>query len=155
MCVPVTTASGKRASTSACGASSGSWWTLMLWPSVVVGSAETRAPKVVYRPRRTDPSPAHAPCRERSSAALRRRGQPIELTAATPESGRSHQRAERVVLLGFGPPPLAEEGRRDLVALDDEVDAQRELPHSLGKREEEADRGRLLPGAEEHGGGRH
>src|SRR4051794_33281856 len=128
MCLPVTTATGKRPSTSAFGASSGSWWTLMLWSSVVVGSAETRAPNVVYRPRRT---------------------------AAAPASRRSHQRAERVVLLGFRPPPLAEEGRRDLVALDDEVDAQRELPHSLGERQEEAGKGRLIPGAEQHRRGRH
>src|SRR4051812_35059982 len=112
MCLPVTTAPGKRPSTSACGASSGSWSTLMLWSSFVVGSAQTRASKVVYRPRRTATSPAHAACR--------------------PASRRSHQRAERVVLLGFGPPPLAEEGRRDLVALDHQVDAERELPHSLG-----------------------
>src|SRR4051794_11918290 len=128
MSLPVTTATGERPSTSAFGASSGSWWTVMLWSSVVVESAETRAPKVVYRPRRT---------------------------AATPASRRSHQRAERVVRLGLGPPPVAEHGRRDLVALDHEVDAQRELPHSLGERQDEARERRLIPGAEQHGGRCH
>src|SRR5215218_8715127 len=137
MCLPVTTGTGKRPSTSAFGASSGSWWTLMLWSSVVVGSAETRAPKVVYRPRAPRRRPPGRRGGERSSAALRRRGQPIEPIAATPASRRSHQRAERIVLLGFGPPPLAEQGRRDLVALDHEVDAQRELPHSLRERQEQ------------------
>jgi len=52
----------------------------MLWSSVVVGSAETRAPKVVYRPRRTA---THRRLTrragKRSSAAVRRRGQRIEL----------------------------------------------------------------------------